>query len=65
MCYFSVRDLFVDVRIQLPNFVKGLAGLLKENSPENITERDYLGFMDAGGSSCLQKANDALTNINQ
>jgi len=33
---------------ELPNFVKGLGGLLKENSPENITERDYLGFMDAG-----------------
>lgn len=35
---------------QLPNFVKGLGGFLKENSPEHITDHDYIGFMDAGGS---------------
>ncbi|KLO19485.1 FabD/lysophospholipase-like protein [Schizopora paradoxa] len=33
---------------ELPNFVKGLDGYLKRNSPQGITERDYLGFMDAG-----------------
>lgn len=33
---------------QLPNFVKGLDGQLREGSPADITTRDTLGFMDAG-----------------
>ncbi|KAH8119590.1 acyl transferase/acyl hydrolase/lysophospholipase [Phellopilus nigrolimitatus] len=30
---------------ELPNFVKGMAGQLRENSPPDITERETLGFM--------------------
>ncbi|KAG8749919.1 hypothetical protein FRC14_000955 [Serendipita sp. 396] len=33
---------------QLPNFVKGLEGQLREGSPKDITFRETLGFMDAG-----------------
>ncbi|PVF94664.1 FabD/lysophospholipase-like protein [Serendipita vermifera] len=33
---------------QLPNFVKGLEGQLREGSPKDITSRETLGFMDAG-----------------
>ncbi|TDL24273.1 FabD/lysophospholipase-like protein [Rickenella mellea] len=30
---------------ELPNFVKGLTGQLRDNSPRDITERETLGFM--------------------
>jgi hypothetical protein len=30
---------------QLPNFVKGMDGQLREGSPKDITTRDTLGFM--------------------
>ncbi|KAL5524090.1 hypothetical protein ACEPAG_8263 [Sanghuangporus baumii] len=33
---------------EVPNFVKGMDGLLRENSPVEVTERETLGFMDAG-----------------
>ena len=31
--------------MQLPNFVKGMDGQLREGSPSDITSRDMLGFM--------------------
>jgi hypothetical protein len=31
--------------VQLPNFLKGLDGQLREGSPKDITSRDTLGFM--------------------
>ncbi|THH07987.1 hypothetical protein EW145_g3015 [Phellinidium pouzarii] len=33
---------------ELPNFMKGMAGKLHENTPPDITERETIGFMDAG-----------------
>ncbi|TBU41999.1 FabD/lysophospholipase-like protein [Dichomitus squalens] len=33
---------------QFPNFLKGLAGQLRDGSPPDITEQEYLSFMDAG-----------------
>ncbi|KAL5506975.1 NDUFS7 [Sanghuangporus vaninii] len=33
---------------EIPNFVKGMDGLLRENSPAEVTERETLGFMDSG-----------------
>ncbi|THH27869.1 hypothetical protein EUX98_g6326 [Antrodiella citrinella] len=33
---------------QLPNFLKGLDGQLREGSPPDLTQSDYMGFMDAG-----------------
>lgn len=33
---------------ELPNFLKGLDGKLREGAPEDITKHDTLGFMDAG-----------------
>lgn len=33
---------------QLPNFLKGLDGQLRDGSPADLTEREYMTFMDAG-----------------
>ncbi|KIJ39940.1 hypothetical protein M422DRAFT_75814 [Sphaerobolus stellatus SS14] len=33
---------------KIPNFVKGLTGQLRTGSPDEVTEQDTLGFMDAG-----------------
>ena len=38
---------------QIPNFVKGLDGLLRENSPSEITEKDTLGFMASAYSGTI------------
>ncbi|KAK7690859.1 hypothetical protein QCA50_005961 [Cerrena zonata] len=33
---------------QLPNFLKGLCGQLRDGSPYDLTDREYMTFMDAG-----------------
>ncbi|EMD34109.1 hypothetical protein CERSUDRAFT_86863 [Gelatoporia subvermispora B] len=40
-----IHPVFPD---QLPNFLKGLDGQLRDGSPPDITERNSLAFMDAG-----------------
>ncbi|GAA5887123.1 hypothetical protein JCM5296_001601 [Sporobolomyces johnsonii] len=38
---------------ELPNFLKGLAGNLREGVPDSITNLETLGFMDAGANMNL------------
>ncbi|KAJ3491784.1 hypothetical protein NLI96_g443 [Meripilus lineatus] len=41
---------------QVPNYLKGLQGQLRKGSPVDITEKEYISFMDAGGVKAFMPA---------